>query len=249
MATYVTCTICNSAQVTNPFWLEESHKTGLSQLDIGLPNRCINASKLICLFLILEDIEKFKGLDWGGGNGLLTRLLRDLGLNIYSFDKYAHNIFATAFEIEKDDFENLDSFDFVIALECFEHLINPVEIFKRITANKHFLILSTELIESPAPNPASQVWWYYMPESGQHVTFLSKIGLNYFASEIDMRHVISIGNLHIFAKRKLKFLTKFILNNRILRNLGLILVSEIRLRKSSLLEGDFESLRNSNLRY
>ena len=42
--------------------------------------------------------EQEQVLDWGGGDGLLVRLLRDAGLDAYHHDRYADNLYAAGFE-------------------------------------------------------------------------------------------------------------------------------------------------------
>ena len=81
-------------------------------LDIGSPyniSRNIEISKnlkLIIPFFIKEPQTK-KFLDYGGGYGILVRLMRDVGYDFYWFDKYSQNIFAKGFECK-------DKIDYIV---------------------------------------------------------------------------------------------------------------------------------------
>ena len=41
-----------------------------------------------------------KGLDWGSGDGLLCRLLRDYEINFYSIDKYSHQKYSQNLQLK-----------------------------------------------------------------------------------------------------------------------------------------------------
>ncbi|MDM9385349.1 methyltransferase domain-containing protein [Chlorogloeopsis sp. ULAP01] len=70
---------------------------------------------------------KGKFLDVSGGYGLLTRLMRDIGFDCYTTDKYCQNLFAKAFE-PTDKFEA----DALFAFEVLEHIENPLKFLSKI---------------------------------------------------------------------------------------------------------------------
>src|SRR5258708_7007906 len=80
------CQDCGSLQVDQPYWLEETYGTAnILSLDIGAANRALSSFGLTYL---ISKILNVRGqvLDFGGGDGLLTRLLRDIGIDAYCFD-------------------------------------------------------------------------------------------------------------------------------------------------------------------
>ena len=235
-AEYWQCSSCSSVQVLEPFWAEEAHSRAISILDTGLVSRSIVASRFVGVLILLEKKLNSKVLDWGGGVGLLARLLRDQGIDTFSFDKYAEGFLVEGFTIKEKNI--FDEFEFLLSVECFEHLISPIKTFEKITTNKNYFVFTTELISTPPPDPRKKSWWYYMPESGQHITFASAKGIRSFAIELGFDNYIQVGNLHILSKRKLRLLTRIVLKNRIFRKIAMVVVPEILFRRSSLIWKD-----------
>jgi len=177
-----------------------------------------------------------RGVDWGGGTGLLTRLLRDLGLSFKSYDKYASNIMAEGFTAD-DDLANED-YDAVSAIECLEHLENPYSELVNSVNGKRYFIFTTELLPFPYPDPSKKEWWYYMPDSGQHITFASAKGLVALAKRLNFQYNTTFGSIHIFSNKKVKWRTRHVLNNRLLRRISLIIVPVYLQHSKSLLGKD-----------
>ena len=140
-ADYYQCTNCGSLQIENPHWIVEAHSAAISVLDTGLVARCLSASRLIGVFLFLERKNNSNGIDWGGGTGLLTRLLRDQGFNVLSYDKYIDGQHSKGFNISSSELNS--SNDFLIAIECFEHLENPIALLIDAVAKKDYFIFTT----------------------------------------------------------------------------------------------------------
>ena len=240
-AKYYRCSQCLSVQVENPTWIAESHSRAISALDTGLVSRCVSASKLISSLLFLEKKQAATGIDWGGGTGLLTRLMRDLGFHMRSFDIYADGYLAEGFRASPSDFEI--STTYVTSIECFEHLEDPIANFKIATKNTEYFFFTTELIPNPTPDPATSNWWYFLPETGQHITFLSRAGLDRFREILGFDHYLKIGTLHIFSRKPIRQITKVIMSNGVLRKFALIVMPIYLSKKYSLLLRDKEELR------
>ena len=239
-AAYYECLGCGSLQIKNPHWVKEAHSRAISILDTGLVARCLSASRLIGTFLFLEGRGRAPGIDWAGGTGLLTRLLRDQGYQVKTFDSYADGELAVGFVSEG---KNLSCpMDFLSAIECFEHLEDPTSVFMDLVVNKEYFIFTTELLPSPTPDPMAKDWWYYMPESGQHITFATSNGLDKLSKILGFRCYSTIGSLHIFSRNKLRLLTRVILSKKITRAVSIIVIPEILNRKYSLTWSDKEEL-------
>ena len=239
-ARYVICNQCESVQVEGPHWLADAHSNAISGLDVGLVSRTTVASRLIISFFRLQKIRQVNGIDWGGGTGLLTRMLRDSGLDVYSYDKYANQELANVFVVEETSLKS--KMTFVSAIECFEHLTNPIFDLRDASNEKDFLILTTETLPDPAPLPSLKSWWYFMPETGQHVTFASSEGIKRFGSNLGFEFYLRVGDMHFFARKKIKLLTKSVLRLALLRAVTLLIVPEICRRKYSLIAKDKTSI-------
>ena len=245
---YFKCPNCLSVQVTNPFWLEEAHTNAISKLDTGLVARCISAGGIIGTVLALEGVNSSQGVDWAGGTGLLTRLLRDQGFKVYSFDKYADPIHAHGFELNSD--EAVAPATFISAIECIEHLENPIEELIRYTATKEYFFFTVDLISEKTPDPSKNEWWYYLPESGQHITFPSAKGLSFLGQSLGFSYYFRIGSMHVLSRKKLRLKTSVLMRFRILRRLMFIMIPIMLTKKYSLTSGDLNNLidefRNQN---
>ena len=239
-AEYYKCLGCGSLQIKNPHWIQEAHERAISILDTGLVARCLSASRLIGTLLFLEGRGRSPGIDWAGGTGLLTRLLRDQGYQVKTFDSYAGGELAVGFV---SDGKNLSGpMDFLSAIECFEHLEDPISTFMDLVVNKEYFIFTTELLPNPAPDPVAKNWWYYMPESGQHITFATSSGLDKLSKILGFRCYSTIGSLHIFSRNKLRLLTRVMLSKKMTRAASIIVIPEILNRKFSLTWSDKEEL-------
>ena len=64
----------------------------------------------------------------------------------------------------------------------FEHLTNPTEEMKKLSAITSCLIFSTKLVPEPAPK--LEDWWYYGLEHGQHIAFYTRKSLELLAARL-----------------------------------------------------------------
>ena len=120
---YFQCTNCGFVQSENPYWLKEAYSSAISLSDTGIMSRNIMFSKLTTVIFSILLNRNASFLDFGGGYGILTRLMRDKGFNFYWHDQYAKNLVARGFEgktIEK-------KYEAITSFENFEHFENPIE--------------------------------------------------------------------------------------------------------------------------
>ena len=175
--TYYHCSFCGYTQTEDPFWLEEAYSSALSSLDVGAVNR--NKRFELITQAIIQTFLKSDGtfVDYGGGYGLFVRLMRDRGFDFYWTDKFAENLFAKGFEHKA----NITMSEACTAFEVFEHLVHPLEEIDNILSISRNVIFSTMLMPTHLPKPGA--WWYYVPETGQHVGFFSKKSLEWVANK------------------------------------------------------------------
>jgi len=203
-AEYFQCPNCGFLQVKNPTWLEEAYSDAICATDIGLLNRNIHLSKKLTSFLYFNSDVTKPNLDVGGGLGVLTRLMRDNGLDFYWSDLYCENQFAQGFSRE----ESQKSFESLSFFEVFEHLENPTNFLDELFSKYDFnsLIFSTELFHGEAPKPKD--WWYYTFHTGQHIAFYQLKTLETIATKYGV-NLYSHKGIHVFSKKKLnRFIVK-----------------------------------------
>ena len=190
---YYRCRNCGSMYTDEPFWLKEAYEAPIAVYDTGILQRNIQYAKVI--LEIMQTLYKSAPtlVDFGGGYGILVRLLRDAGIAAFWSDKYADNIFAKGFEFNEQVQKPLVG----VALEVIEHLENPLQWFHSVLGMVDTLIFSTELVQAriDAPND----WWYFLPETGQHVFFASEKALRTIAADKNCTYY-AIKGLHIISR-------------------------------------------------
>jgi hypothetical protein len=200
--TYFKCPSCGFIQTENPYWLKEAYGSAITQLDIGLVSRNLYYSNLLESFYD-RGLFNDKGvyLDYAGGYGLFVRLMRDKGFDFYRQDVYCENIFANHFDL--NDLQKKIKFDGVTAFEVFEHLVDPLVGIREMFEYGDILIFSTELQPEGFLTPES--WWYFTPETGQHISFFSTESLLRIAELEKINLYSNNHNLHIFSRHPLPF--------------------------------------------
>ena len=91
---YYQCPNCGLIQTERPYWLKEAYSSAIIDSDTGLISRNIILSKISSIIILLFSGKNSKVLDYAGGYGIMTRLLRNIGIDCYLQDKYAKNILA-----------------------------------------------------------------------------------------------------------------------------------------------------------
>jgi hypothetical protein len=195
---YFRCCETGFIQTEAPYWLSEAYSTAITKLDVGLVRRNVELSKRVPPVLVSHFNHNGKFLDYAGGYGMFTRLMRDLGFDFYTTDKYCDNLFAENYDAGKEPFAN---FELVTAFEVFEHLADPIKEIPEILQYAPNLLFSTEVPPEGITGPAG--WWYFSLETGQHVSFYSIKSLEYLAVKFN-RHFYTDGKgLHLFTEKPL----------------------------------------------
>ena len=221
---YYQCPNCEFIQTEKPYWLEEAYQNAITDLDIGLVNRNLEFSQIIHKVITNSLNYKKTFLDYAGGYGLFTRIMRDKGLNYYSYDKYCENFLAINYNLK--NLQVSDKFEAITALEVFEHLEDPLIEIKKILTLSDTIIFSTELIPNTNITNVND-WWYFSQETGQHIAFYSTKTLLYIADLFKLNYY-NQGSLHIFSTKKF---SENPFNNQAIINLP------------SLLENDFQNAK------
>lgn len=216
------CKDCELLQLDKVNWFDVAYSESIALTDTGLVQRNLMLLKRVLVFLSVSSLRLripililriFKGilklfvsriitpfsgkiLDYGGGYGLLVRLLRDVGIDSYWNDLYTKNLLAKGFEKRNEHYKAVMSF------EVFEHLENPKKELDDI-----FTVLKPDIFITSTLSYGNKVpdrnWWYYSFETGQHISFYNEVTFKKIA-ELYGYHYFSVDNtFHIFSKNRL----------------------------------------------
>ncbi len=199
-APYFQCTECGFLSPPDPVWLPESYASAITALDIGLLKRNLELKEVVTAIVRTYFDPSAKFVDYGGGYGVLVRLLRDRGLDFYRQDIYAENLFAKNFD-QAD--AGVERFELLTAFEVFEHLENPVAEVEKMLQLSDNILFSTEL--QPIPHPTPETWWYILPEIGQHISLFSRGSLEALAKRMGLHLQTNGKNLHLLSRQKKAF--------------------------------------------
>jgi len=214
---YWRCDACWSLQTDAAWWLDEAYATNLSCLDTGAAQR--NVTNLAVCFFIAKLYNLKNVIDFGGGDGLLCRFLRDYGLNCFVKDKYANPTYAQGFT--EPDFQDPD---LVIAFEVLEHFANPArDLDGLFSLHPRVLFASTGIYTNEQGD-----WWYLTPETGQHVFFYSRKALDLIADKYGYG-LLANGDFILFVRPDLmsnakSAMTRLIIKRLVIRVLRSLIV-------------------------
>jgi Methyltransferase domain len=185
---YYECESCGSMQTEQPYWLEEAYSSHLSRLDTGAAAR--NIANLSMVYFIARIFNARNLIDFGGGDGLLCRMLRDRELNAYCSDKYAKPTYAQGFT------EPTFKPDMTTAFEVLEHLVTPKTEFDGYFAGRPNIVLFSTEIYKPK---LGREWTYFMPDTGQHIFFYSNKAFELIAKKYGYEAIVQRGYI-LFVK-------------------------------------------------
>ena len=227
---YFRCTGCECLQTEQPYWLTEAYAGIDSNRDTGAVKRCLYNFALTLAVSRVLNVPRI--LDYGGGHGLLCRLLRDNNKDAYWFDRYCSPGYATGFTSSP-----ADSFDLVTAFEVFEHLQNPgLDLDEIFSPRPRAVLVTTELYRGQGPD-----WWYLAPIEGQHVFFYSLAGVQRIAQRYDYNVLIGRG-FFLFFREPIGAIKRFILRHLVGATVVRVLLVAALARDKSGAQSDFELL-------
>ncbi|MHA3052315.1 class I SAM-dependent methyltransferase [Acinetobacter sp. ANC 4640] len=190
-------------QTEAPYWLEEAYNSVINDNDTGIILRnqiCSKRSTNLCALL---NIKNDFILDFAGGYGIFTRLMRDIGFNTLWHDKYCINLLAQGYSYEGQNVKLLTAF------EVFEHLENPTKTLEEMFNISSNIFFSTLLI--PDPTPKIEDWWYYGQNHGQHIGFYRTKTLKYLAKKYNKNLYSYNSEIHFFSEKRIPHIIYFII--------------------------------------
>ncbi len=193
---YFQCQNCGFIQTEEPYWLGDAYSQAIAPSDEGLIFRNLMLAQITNNIISNFFNSEASFLDFGGGYGLLVRLMRDIRYNFFWEDKYCQNLFAQGFETRGDR-----SYQLLTAFEVFEHLVNPLEEIEELLKYSQNILFSTELI--PANNPKPDQWWYYALNEGQHISLYSLKSLSILAKKFGLNLYTNHSSIHLLTEKKI----------------------------------------------
>jgi len=192
---YFQCSKCFFLQIESPFWLKEAYESSINLTDTGIMHRNLNTAKSVAALILFFFKKDAKFLDYAGGYGIFTRVMRDYGFDFRTIDPFTPNLIARGF-----DYKESDKIELMVTLECFEHLLNPHEEMRKMLKISTNIFFSTTLVPKEIPQPGT--WNYYGLEHGQHISFYTIPSLRVLAQKFGL-NFYSFRNYHLFTSKKL----------------------------------------------
>lgn len=235
---YFICNHCGFVQTEKPFWLSEAYSESIARSDIGLVSRNIKVSNIAAVIISAFYNPKSRFLDYGGGNGMFVRLMRDKGFDYFWQDQYTVNQFSCGFETK-----NKDEYNLVTAFEVFEHLEDPIKEIQRILSYSDSVLFSTILF--PANRPLPGDWWYYALETGQHISLYSIQSLRELAKKFNLKLYSNGKSVHLLTRKKIPKLFFYLFSIGQLAELFWLFFS---IGGKSLIESDYFNITGRKLK-
>jgi hypothetical protein len=112
-------------------------------------------------------------------------------------------LFARYLDITDLGAEAPQKFELLTAFEVFEHLENPLGEIEQMFRYAESILFSTELQpDMKCTSPAD--WWYFVPESGQHIALFSKDSLKEISNIFNCNLYSNGSSLHLLTRRRFK---------------------------------------------
>jgi hypothetical protein len=155
----------------------------------------------VCSFMGRSDVV---GLDFGGGNGAMAKILSGQGINYFTHDPYG------ASNLKEADFRK---FNVVSAFEVLEHTTDPLVTFEemlRFVAKGFVGVISTQCSDGLIDEKKRLSWHYVAPRNG-HVSIYSQKSLDVLAKAFSINHVAVSRGTHVFGKNANLGLIKYVI--------------------------------------
>jgi SAM-dependent methyltransferase len=152
-----------------------------------------NAKLLVQAFGAQKN--EFRHLDYGGGNGALSKLLAQQGWDSTSFDP---------FPAGEKDIASLGKFNFITAFEVFEHVPDPNTLMQNLCQLREevsLILFTTATSDGQLKKNSRITWWYCSPRNG-HISIFSKKSLAALGARYGLGYVAINDITHCFVNAR-----------------------------------------------
>ena len=149
-----------------------------------------NAQAEMIESLLGPEKARISHLDYGSGNGLLSRRLRKRGWKSDAYDPFANPDLSVT---------EMGSYDLVTAFEVFEHVPGVKGLLSElasVTKRNGILLFSTLLSDGHIVSGRKLDWWYASPRNG-HVSLYSSTSLSMALSLKGFKLISLSPGLHV----------------------------------------------------
>lgn len=162
------------------------------------PKRC--AGILLNYFPNLPPTVRH--LDYGGGNGLLSKCMIES-----NWQSVSHDVFVN----KETKINQLGKFDLISAFEVFEHVPDVQQLMSDLSTllNDEGIVIFTTLVTDGNIRPNNRLnWWYASPRNG-HISLFSKKSLAILADKYGFKFGSFSAANHMLFKKLPSWATKF----------------------------------------
>lgn len=227
---YFRCSACGFVQTEEPYWLAEAYADAIARADVGLVQRNLRRAPIVTALIGAFFRADGKFIDYGGGYGLLVRLMRDAGFDFYRSDRHCANLLARGFEAKPEG-----GYELLTAMELFEHFADPFGEIERMLSYSRSIFFTTLLLPEPAPRPGE--WWYYVLDQGQHISFYTRKSLEVIAERFGLALVTDGVSRHLLTECRISQL----LFNALSKYKAAMLLAPL-FRRKSLVPVDYQKI-------
>lgn len=132
-------------------------------------------------------------LDYGGGDGLMSKLLQNKGWKSESYDPYGQS--SQELPTKK--------YNFITAFEVLEHTAYPLETIETICSlldeDGGILMLTTGLTDYEVDDNRKLSWWYIAPRNG-HIGIFSSKSISLLAQKLGLTITSFEGKFILYKK-------------------------------------------------
>lgn len=235
---YYSCPLCGFIQTESPFWLEEAYSSAIAKSDIGMIGRNIKLSNMCSALIPLFFRNSKSFIDYGGGNGMFVRIMRDKGFDFNWLDKYSENKYAAGFEVLPEK-----KYSVLTAFEVFEHLADPIWTIDDMLRYSDTIIFSTRII--PYMNIKPSEWWYYVLDTGQHIALYSMKSLQHIAKTKNLFFSSNGISFHVLSRQRIPRVALKTLSSPLF---AAVISYFVNIRRESLLDNDYFQMTGRSLR-